>query len=74
MVQLELLSVLHKTVHARCNMKRYILDVKENEDGECYIDFPPELMDELGWQEGDLLEYAEDEYGSLLLKKVDDCV
>ena len=74
MVQLELLSVLHKTVHARCSMKRYTLDVKENEDGECYLDLPNELLEELGWQEGDLLEYTEDEYGSLLLKKVDEYV
>ena len=50
-------------------MKRYTLDVKENEDGECYLDLPNELLEELGWQEGDLLEY-----GSLLLKKVDEYV
>jgi|TARA_B100000073_G_scaffold65082_2_gene48128 bifunctional DNA-binding transcriptional regulator/antitoxin component of YhaV-PrlF toxin-antitoxin module len=55
-------------------MKRYTLDVQENDDGDCYVQFPDELMEELGWKAGDLLEYTEDEYGSLYLNKVEDNV
>ena len=55
-------------------MKRYTLDVQENDDGDCYVQFPDELMEELGWKAGDLLEYTEDEYGSLYLQKIEDTV
>lgn len=53
-------------------MKRYTLDVQENDDGDCYVVFPDDLLRECGWVEGDTLEYTEDEYGSIYLKKVED--
>jgi hypothetical protein len=38
-------------------MTGYILDLNEDENGDLFIVFPPELVDELGWQEGDLLNW-----------------
>jgi bifunctional DNA-binding transcriptional regulator/antitoxin component of YhaV-PrlF toxin-antitoxin module len=35
----------------------YILEVQEDENGELYITFPEEVIEELGWQEGDILNW-----------------
>lgn len=51
--------------------RRFILEVQEDEHGECFVQLPDELIDELGWQVGDELEYTmEDE--SIILRKVDE--
>ena len=49
--------------------KRYTLDVQENAEGELFIEFPPELMAETGWKEGDEVEIGVDDAGKLYLKK-----
>lgn len=33
----------------------YIIEVQENQDGELFIEFPDDLIEELGWVEGDIL-------------------
>jgi bifunctional DNA-binding transcriptional regulator/antitoxin component of YhaV-PrlF toxin-antitoxin module len=35
----------------------YILEVQEDENGDQYIVLPDEVMEELCWQEGDLLNW-----------------
>lgn len=51
--------------------RRFILEVQEDEHGDCFVSLPDELIDELGWQVGDELEYTmEDE--SIILRKVDE--
>lgn len=35
----------------------YILEVEEDDNGELFLTFPDELMEELGWQEGDILNW-----------------
>ena len=35
----------------------YTLDLVETEDGEHAIIFPDEIVSDLGWQEGDVLEW-----------------
>jgi bifunctional DNA-binding transcriptional regulator/antitoxin component of YhaV-PrlF toxin-antitoxin module len=35
----------------------YILEVQEDENGDQYITFPDEVIEELGWQEGDVLNW-----------------
>ena len=32
-------------------MTSYIVEVQENEQEDLFIEFPDELIDELGWQE-----------------------
>jgi bifunctional DNA-binding transcriptional regulator/antitoxin component of YhaV-PrlF toxin-antitoxin module len=51
-------------------MNSYTLEVKEAEDGERYIEFPPELMESLGWVEGDSLDFIPQGDGSILIKKI----
>ena len=33
----------------------YILEVQEDENGDQYIVFPDEVIEEFGWEEGDVL-------------------
>jgi bifunctional DNA-binding transcriptional regulator/antitoxin component of YhaV-PrlF toxin-antitoxin module len=35
----------------------YILEVQEDDAGELFIVFPDDLIEELGWQEDDILEW-----------------
>ena len=47
---------------------KYTLQVQEDADGELFLEFPDDIMQSLGWNEGDVLEwtYASDH---LILKK-----
>lgn len=38
-------------------MSSYIIEIQEDHQGECFIVLPDELTEELGWQEGDLLDW-----------------
>ena len=38
-------------------MTNYILEVQEDQDGELFIEFPDEIIEELGWEEGDILTW-----------------
>ena len=38
-------------------MTGYIIEIQENNSGDLFIAFPDELIDELGWQEGDILNW-----------------
>jgi hypothetical protein len=43
--------------------------VQEEDDGECFIEFPEDMMNELGWVEGDLLNWEDNGNGSFTLSK-----
>ncbi len=52
------------------NMKKWILDIKEDSDsGDCILTFPPDLLEEAGWKEGDTLEWIDLKDGSWQLIK-----
>lgn len=49
----------------------YILEVQEDENGEQYIVLPEEVIEDLGWQEGDILNW--DIHGEgIVISKVHD--
>lgn len=50
-------------------MGSYTLDVQEDDNGEVFIEFPPELMDEAGWKEGDNLLWTDNKDGTWSLTK-----
>ena len=52
-------------------MKQDIATIKEREDGELYLEFPEDIMEELGWNEGDTLEWKDNGDGSWTIMKVD---
>ena len=49
----------------------YILEVQEDENGDQYIVLPDEVIEDLGWQEGDLLNWDVRGEG-IILSKVND--
>jgi bifunctional DNA-binding transcriptional regulator/antitoxin component of YhaV-PrlF toxin-antitoxin module len=51
--------------------KKFMLNVKEDENGDLYLTFPDEVIDSLGWQEGDVVEYVIDE-DSFIIKKIEE--
>lgn len=54
-------------------MSKHTLEVKYNSDtGEHYLEFPPELLNQVGWDFGDTLQWSPNEDGSwTLAKKMD---
>lgn len=52
--------------------KRYTIPIESDENDDLYLTLPDDLLDDLGWQEGDILEWSEDIDGTLLLKRVDE--
>ena len=51
---------------------RYTLQIDSDEHGELFITFPDFLLEDLGWKFGDVVEYEEENDGSLIIKKSDD--
>ena len=46
----------------------YILEVQEDENGELFVTFPDDIVEDLGWQEGDVLEWKLKGNGVILSK------
>ena len=46
----------------------YILEVQEDENGELFVTFPDDIIEDLGWQEGDVLEWKLKGNGVILSK------
>ena len=54
-------------------LKNWTLNVEEANDGsgDAILSFPPDLLEQAGWKEGDTLNWIDQKDGSWLLKKVD---
>lgn len=51
--------------------QKWTLTVEEDtETGDAILQFPPELLEKAGWQEGDTLEWVDNNDGSWSLVKV----
>ncbi|AOV60332.1 hypothetical protein S820908_185 [Synechococcus phage S-CAM9] len=42
----------------------------EEDNGDLIFPFPDEILDELGWKEGDVIEWIDNEDGSLSVRKL----
>jgi bifunctional DNA-binding transcriptional regulator/antitoxin component of YhaV-PrlF toxin-antitoxin module len=49
----------------------YILEVEEDENGDCFITLPDEILEDLGWKENDILNWDVQGEG-IVLSKVND--
>ena len=49
--------------------KTYTVEVKETPEGEQFIDLPEEIINSLGWKEGDNIEWSTESDGSYSLSK-----
>ena len=47
----------------------WVLDVQEDENGDAVIEFPPDLLVRVGWQEGDTLQWRDLGDGTWSLSK-----
>jgi N-acetylglucosamine kinase-like BadF-type ATPase len=69
---LELQSLM-KGHRPSVSFEREVWESKVEEDiitGEQWITFPPELMEKLGWKEGDDLEWIDNYDGTFTIRKV----
>jgi adenine specific DNA methylase Mod len=51
-------------------MKKYETIVEKDENNELVIPFDEELMSEIGWEIGDIIQWTENENGSFTLTRV----
>lgn len=51
-------------------MDSYVVEIEENDEGDCFITLPDDLIDTLGWQEGDILTWRI-KNDSILLSRID---
>ena len=49
--------------------KSWTLEVQESPTGDQFIEFPPEALEEVGWKEGDQIEWSDNGDGSWTLTK-----
>ena len=55
------------------NKKSWTAEVKEDPStGDSILEFPPEMLEEVGWKEGDTLNWKDNENGSFTLTKVEE--
>jgi bifunctional DNA-binding transcriptional regulator/antitoxin component of YhaV-PrlF toxin-antitoxin module len=50
-------------------MKISQIEIQDNSDGELFFEIPPELLEDLGWGEGDKVKFIPNENGSFTIKK-----
>jgi len=54
------------------NQTRYeVITQEDPETGDLLMPIPPELLRELGWKEGDEIEFGTDDSGNYILKRVE---
>ncbi|AGG54116.1 hypothetical protein CYXG_00052 [Synechococcus phage S-SSM4] len=53
-------------------MKRFVLPVEEDDNGDAFVSLPQDLLDDLQWKAGDHLEYSDEGDGSILVYKIDE--
>ena len=46
-----------------------VLEICDN--GDAIVELPPELLEEMGWKEGDTLDISEKD-GKIIIKKIDE--
>jgi bifunctional DNA-binding transcriptional regulator/antitoxin component of YhaV-PrlF toxin-antitoxin module len=49
-------------------MKTTELQIKENSKGELYFNIPDDVLERMGWEEGDEIKFVEQDGGFLLQK------
>jgi len=49
-----------------------IVTLEEGEDEECILPLPDHILDALGWEDGDTLDWIVNDDNTITIKKVDD--
>lgn len=53
-------------------IKFWAAEVKQNDEGDLFIEFPEMLMQQMGWNEGDTMVWKVLSDGNIFLSKQDD--
>lgn len=48
----------------------YEVITQEDENGDLLLPIPPELLERMGWKEGDTLDFSIDDQGRWILQKI----
>ena len=51
--------------------KSYLINLEDGKDGEVTLPFPAEMLAELGWNEGDTLDWTDNKDGTFSIKKIE---
>jgi len=46
-----------------------VIEVQQDEEGDLFIEFPPDMLEQVGWREGDVITWTQGENGSWVLSK-----
>ena len=65
------MNTLKNTSSDTTHNTNYTVTLEEDGD-ECILPLPDEVLDELDWQEGDVLEWIVNDDNTITIKKVDD--
>lgn len=56
--------------YKKISNNQWVVTVQENgKDKELYLQFPPDAINQMGWHEGDLIEWHDNNDGSWTLVK-----
>ena len=55
---------------AQENMRYEVITQEDPETGDILIPLPPQMLRELGWKEGDEIDFQLDENGKIIIKKL----
>jgi hypothetical protein len=55
---------------AQQNMRYEVITQEDPETGDIIIPLPPQLLKEMGWKEGDELDFQIDDQGKVIVKKL----
>jgi hypothetical protein len=69
---IEMMQGLNFSKNQELKLKSWTVNIEEDpETGDYILCFPPELLEQAGWKEGDNINWIDQKDGSWLLKKVD---
>lgn len=49
---------------------RWVIKTREDENGDLVIDLPEDMLEQVGWKEGDTIDFKVQEDGSAIMEKV----
>jgi len=55
---------------AQHNMRYEVITQEDPDTGDLLLPFPPQLLAEMGWKEGDQLDFQIDDKGRVIIKKL----
>lgn len=55
---------------AQENIRYEVMTHEDPETGDMLIPLPPQLLSQLGWKEGDNIDFQIDENGKVIIKKL----